>query len=153
MKRADLQHLIASKNKKGPYLEGNLLGGSPMGIKAIYDVAKCGGSIGTHKLIDQDGNLAVVPKGAIVKFALFDEVTALDSANDTGRFALHIQSANDLVSATVISSLTGTVALAPLNTAATAIKMTDERNITATIDQEVITAGKFNVFVEYVFSD
>jgi hypothetical protein len=44
------------------------------------------------------------------------------------------------------------VAGIPVGTAATSIKMTADRTLQATIATGAITAGKFNLIIEYIYS-
>ncbi len=115
-----------------------------------------------------------LPAKAIITRAWIDVVTTFTSAGaDAGTIAIHAQSAGDIVAAVAISAagdvwdagvhgakpgnfaLDGN-ALTQINMAAalsaTAIKMTAEREITATVAVQALTAGKANIFVEYIVS-
>lgn len=118
-----------------------------------------------------------LPDNAIVTRAWYDVVTTFTSAGaDAGTIALKVQGANDLVSAIAISDGTniwdagahGCLPLAP-NLGADAahdsqlevvalmsalqIKLTAERELTATVAGQALTAGKLVLYVEYVISD
>ena len=117
-----------------------------------------------------------LPAKAIVTRVLVDVVTTFTSADDSATIALHAQSANDIVAAIAISDATNVwdagirgskvgfpnfgadaahdsaVEVAALF-AATAIKMTAEREITATVAVQDLTAGKANIIVEYIVSN
>lgn len=95
-----------------------------------------------------------LPAGAIVLQGLVDVVTTFTSATDAATIALRIQSANDLVSAIAISNGAnpwdaGLKATVPVDTAATAIKLTAEREVQAVVAVETLTAGKLRVYVRY----
>lgn len=116
-----------------------------------------------------------VPINAVITRAWIDVVTTFaDGASDAATIAIHLQSAGDIVAAIAISDATnvwdagahgskiGTYALdgnalsqvaggAALS--ATFIKMTAERELTATVAVHALTAGKANIFVEYFISD
>jgi hypothetical protein len=116
-----------------------------------------------------------IPTKAIITRVWVDVVTTFTSATDAGTIALHLQAANDVVSAIAISdasnvwdagirgSKIGVPALADTATetalvvnalfAASMLKLTAVRELTATVAVEALTAGKANIFVEYVISD
>jgi hypothetical protein len=116
-------------------------------VVATYDFAKHGGAVGTVTLDD-----AVLPDNAIITQVWIDVITAPTSGG-AATIALTAQSAADLKAATAIASYTGVVAGVPVGTAATAIKLTAERIVTATIATAALTAGKLKVFVEYIQSE
>ena len=116
-----------------------------------------------------------IPINAIITKVWYDVITTLTSATDAATIALHLQTAGDLVAAIAISDATNVwdagmhgskvgypnfgadaahdtaVEVAALF-AGTFVKMTAEREITATVAVEALTAGKVNVFVEYFLS-
>lgn len=117
-----------------------------------------------------------IPTKAIITRVWVDVVTTFTSAGaDAGTIALHLQAANDVVAAIAISdasnvwdagihgSKIGVPALADTATetallvnalfAASMLKLTAVREITATVGGQALTAGKANVYVEYVLSD
>lgn len=137
---------------------------------ATYDVS--GGDSGT---VAAHGLGIYLPTKAIVTKAWVDVVTTFtDGASDTATIALKIEGTGDLVAAIAISDSTNPwdaglhdtkvnnfaldgnsltqVAMAAAR-AATMIKTTAIREITATVATAALTAGKMNVFVEYVISD
>ena len=118
-----------------------------------------------------------IPTKAIVTRVWIDVVTTFTSAGaDAGTIALHLQSANDVVSAIAISDASevwdagihgskigypnlgadaahdSALEVAALF-AGTMLKMTAQRELTATVAEQALTAGKANIFVEYVISD
>lgn len=138
---------------------------------AVYDVAVDGGAIGAHTLG------VFLPAKAIITDAWIDVVTTFaDGVSDAATIAASVESAGDLVAAIAISDASnvwdagihGTKVTAPnlgadaahdsqlevvALTAATKIKTTAVREITMTTAGVILTAGKANVFVEYVISD
>lgn len=117
-----------------------------------------------------------IPSKAVVTKVWYDVITTVTTASaDAGTIALHLQAADDVVAAIAVSDATnvwdagirGTkigwpnlgadtahdtaVEVAALF-AATMLKMTAEREITATVAVAALTAGKINIFVEYVLS-
>lgn len=138
---------------------------------ATYDVT--GGDSGT---IAAHGLGVYLPNKAIVTNAWVDVVTTFaDGASDAATIALSVQSANDLVAAIAISDssnpwdaglhgcLPGSYAEATVagdtalldatRKAGSYVKTTAVKEITATVATHALTAGKMNVFVEYVISD
>jgi hypothetical protein len=119
-----------------------------------------------------------LPDNAIVIRAWYDVVTTFTSAGaDAGTIALKVQGANDLVNAIAINAASpgvwdvgarGCLPLAPnlgadsahdsqleviALMAALQIKLTAERELTATVAGQALTAGKLVLYVEYVISD
>lgn len=114
-----------------------------------------------------------VPDNAIITNIWWDVITTFTSATDAATIAVHVESANDLVSAIAISDATnvwdagihaGKVGAPNLGAdaahdsqvevaalfAGTYLKLTAEREITATVAVEALTAGKAVFYVEYV---
>jgi hypothetical protein len=72
--------------------------------------------------------------------------------------AISVEGANDIVTATAVSAGgniwdAGIHDIIPDSTGSTAVKTTQARNVTATIAGQVFTAGKFNVWLEYVIGE
>ena len=124
--------------------------GVPRVAVATYDFAVTGGAVTAHPLGVE------IPNGAVVVDSLIDVVdTIVADSGETGTIAIHLQSANDIVSAIAVGDTgapwdAGLHAGVPVGTAATAIKMTADRQITATIGTAAVTAGKFRVWIHYV---
>jgi len=119
----------------------------------------------------------IIPDNAVITDAWIDVSTTCASAGtDAGTMAIHVEGANDLVSAIAISDATnvwdagvhGTLVSAP-NLGADAahdtalevialfagskIKTTDDREVTFTIATNAFTAGVINVYIDYVMSE
>ena len=115
-----------------------------------YDFAKQGGLKVAYKLG------VTLPAGAIVIDSAVDVLTTCQTASaDAGTMAISIETANDIVTATAVSAGgniwdKGVHAGVPVGTAATAIKLTADRTLTATIATQAFTAGKFNVWLWYL---
>lgn len=122
-------------------------------LKASYDFAKQGGLQGTISLLVEDGKPAKLPSRAIVKDVLIDVLTAPTSGGAATIALSTGQAANDLKAATAIASYTGIVAGVPVGSAATSIKLTADRTPNMVVATADLTAGKFNVLIEYFFSD
>lgn len=126
-------------------------------LRCTYDFAVLGGSSAAAlSLRAPDGSVCKLPNKAIVKQALIDVVTALNSTSFTGIATVALgtgQAANDIKTATTYSTYSAVMAGIPVGTAATAIKMTAERTPTITIATRDLSAGKINVFIEYLLSN
>lgn len=124
-------------------------------MKASYDFAVQGGSdVASLNLKDTDLKDAVIPKSAIIKQVLIDTITAPVGTNATITLAADTPGA-DLKAATAITSYTAGSLQAgtPVGTAATMHKMLADRTITMRVLGNNLTAGKFNVFIEYYLSN
>ena len=116
-----------------------------------------------------------LPTKAIITEVWVDVVTTFTSAGaDAGTIALHVQAADDIVAAIAISdasnvwdagihgskigsyATSGNAETALVQTAALAasrLKLTAAREITATVATQALTAGKANIYVEYTLSE
>lgn len=134
-------------------LGDRVIAGSYHTLRVKYDFAIEGGSVATVSLKDAVTGLpAVLPKGAIIRHCIIDTITQ-GATSASGTVALNAQSAGDLKAALAAASYTGLVACVPVGTAATAIKLTDDRTLTATVATGALTAGKFYVIIQYEMSD
>ncbi len=142
---------------------------------ATFDTADNDSSGVSNKTIAAHGLGVYLPDNAIITRAWVDIVTTFTSAgSDAGTIALKAQTANDLVAAIAISdastvwdagvrgalpnnyALDGNALTAIAMTAARAgsrIKTTAERELTATVAVQALTAGKLVLYVEYIISD
>jgi len=136
---------------------------------APYSFAVHGGAVGTI------GLGVFIPDNAIVTNVWIDVITTVTTASaDAGTLALQIQAANDVVAAIAVSdasnvwdagirgskigviAISGDAETALVATAAAAankLKMTAVREVSLVIGGQAVTAGKFNVYVEYVVGE
>jgi len=141
---------------------------------AIFDTAATDSSGAANTTIAAHGLGVYIPTKAIITNAWVDVVTTFTSATDAATIALKAQSAGDLTAAIAISDASNvwdsgirgclpgsyaeatvagdTAILDAARKAASYIKMTAERELTATVAVEALTAGKAVLFVEYVIS-
>lgn len=116
-----------------------------------------------------------IPDNAIITNAWVDVTTTFTSANDSATIALKVESAGDLTAAIAISDASNvwdagihgclpgsyaeatvagdTAVLDAARKAASYVKTSAIREITATVAVQALTAGKLNVYVEYVISE
>lgn len=150
---ADTKNLLNKMNSTAQKIRlGSMLEGQRGVLRATYNFAVQGGAVGTVNLKDSDGNDATLPIGAIVTQVYIDEVTNVTSGG-SATIALGANTTTDLIGATAIASFSGIIAGTPTGSAASMVKLTAARTLTATIGTAAITAGKLNVFVEYVVSE
>lgn len=144
----------ASQNMMAKHKLGDLVSWRVVKVaRARYNFSTQGGAISTIPLLDEYGVQVVLPAKALVVGCYIDVQTA-GTTSASGTIALSTgQAAADLKVATAAASYTGIVACIPVGTAATAIKLTADSKMTATIATGAITAGKFDVLVEYIISD
>jgi hypothetical protein len=132
-----------------PIIEGAIQRGV---AKFTYDYDLHGGTVGNVTLSGTP-----LPKNAIVWDGVVDVITALTSSLSGTAAVTTSQVANDLVTAAAVSgapwSTTGRKAIVPVGTAAAAIKLTADRAPLLVIGTGALTAGKFNLFIEYYLSD
>ena len=131
----------------------------------------------SERAVGAHGLGVYLPDNAIITNAWYDVITTVTTAStDSGTIALHVQSAGDLVAAIAVSNASnvwdagvhGTLVSAPnlgadaahdtaleviALYAALPIKMTAEREITATVAVAALLTGKVRIFVEYVISE
>jgi hypothetical protein len=114
-----------------------------------YDFAVDGGAGGAIVLRSNDGP---IPKGAAVTGG-YVTVTTGFTTGTSAQGALHVNAANDLVSATIVSgapySTTGNKDIVPDATGSTAITTTAARSPTFTISVGTVTAGAFTLILYY----
>lgn len=120
-------------------------------LKATYDFAVGGGAVADIVMKDQDGADAVIPSGAIITHVLIDVRTAVLSGGNA-TVAIKAEGAADLLGATAKASLTLNAFLdgVPVSSAATAVRLTADRTIKATVAVAALTAGKIDAYITYV---
>jgi predicted RecA/RadA family phage recombinase len=141
---------------------GGALAGSADGLsmlrvaKATFDPSAVSG----HRTIAAHTLGVTIPDNAIICGGFVEVLTTFTSATDAGTIAIHVQSANDIVSALAISNGSNIwdAGLHPIipkaNTPeSNGIKLTAGRLITATVAVEALTAGKATIFIFYVQGD
>lgn len=149
---ADAKLLLNKMNSTAQKVQlGSVLQSQRGALRCTYDFAVNGGAVGTVNLKDPDGNDATLPISAIVTQVYIDEVTNVTSGG-AATVSVGANTTTDLLAATAIASFSGIIAGVPVGTAATMVKLTAARTLTASIATAALTAGKLNIFVEYVVS-
>ncbi len=119
--------------------------------KAEYDFATDGGLVSAIDLG------VTLPDNAIVVGGFYEVITTATSSGDIATGALSLEGADDILVAVAIGTGTpfdaGNRAIVPSGVGTTAVKLTAARALTFTIAVEAFTAGKFNVYLEYVVGE
>lgn len=141
---------------------------------AVFDAAALDSSGTANTTVAAHGLGVFIPTKAIITNAWTDVITTFTSGTSAATIALKAEGANDLVAGIAINSgstrwnsglggcLPGSYAEATVagdsalldaaRKAGSYIKTTAERELTATVGVEVLTAGKLVLFVEYIIS-
>ena len=134
---------------------GNANGLQALGVARFqFDPTTTAGlrTVGAH------GSGITIPIHSIVVGGFVDVNTAFTSAAGTATIAIHVEAANDIITAAAVSgapwSTIGLKAIAPkANTPeSTAVKATAAREITCTVAVQDLTAGCLTGFLYYVVS-
>ncbi|PHR26543.1 MAG: hypothetical protein COA36_11725 [Desulfotalea sp.] len=113
-----------------------------------YDFARDGGALGVINLRG-----ATLPKNAVLTSALVDVHTAV-AGGAGSTISIDLASESDVRGALPLTNYTtGIKACNQNGTATNAIKLTEPKMPTITIGELPLTAGRFNVILEYVISD
>lgn len=96
-----------------------------------------------------------MPDNAIITGGMIDVITGFaDEDDDSATLAFQAQGANDLVTATAISSGTswdaGIKDIIPDATGSTAVKMTAAKEVFMLVADDQLTAGKLMIYIRYV---
>ena len=117
-----------------------------------YDFAVDGGAIGTITMRGGSALGGTIPTGSVI-LGGYIEIDTGFTTGSAATMALQAEGAGDLQAATVVSgapySTTGRKAIVPVWTAASTVKTTAARALTAVIATGTITAGKGRVVVFY----
>lgn len=120
-----------------------------------FDTADTDSAGAANTAIGAHGSGVTIPANAIVVGGFFEVNTAF-TTSASGTLAIHVQSANDIQTATIVSSApfssTGRKAIVPkANTPeSTSIKLTADREITCTVATGALTAGKLTGYLYFV---
>ncbi len=134
-------------------LLGNLLSNQLNAAKGLYDFSIHGGAVSTINLDDVTNEFGttsnvVIPSGSIIWSGVVDTLTQ-GATSASGTFSLGLNTTTDLLGATAAASINNRVALVPVGTAASCVKLTADRTLTTSIATGAVTAGKFNVYLQY----
>lgn len=134
------------------YSLGTLLHKNVNVVVGKYSFAVQGGAVSDISLLsdlNDTHSTITIPSGAVIKQVYTDTLTS----GAGGSLAFKLQSTADLVAAKNSSTFTGIQAGVLTGAANLMIKLTAERTLKASITNSTVTAGKINVYVEYVLGD
>lgn len=120
-----------------------------------FDTAGTDSAAAANSAIGAHGTGVTLPINAIVVGGFFEVNTAF-TTSASGTLAIHVQGANDIQTATIVSSApfssTGRKAITPkANTPeSTSIKLSAAREITCTVATGALTAGKLTGYLYFV---
>lgn len=149
------QALLKRANVSSP-LEGigDVVNRTKSMLRYTYDFSVLGGAITSTYLVDDQGNVVSMPKGALVTNVVANIIT--QPLPSTSSISLGLLTTTDLMATKAQSSLgVGFVAGAPVGTAATWVGPTTTQTgwLTTpvmTLTGSTLTAGKIEWFIEYV---
>ena len=119
-------------------------------VKATFDPS----GDATKRVIAAHSSGVFIPANAIITKSMYDVLTTFTSATDAGEIAVSVASAGDIKAATAISTgttydnIAALVAGTPIS-AATAIKLSVDKEVIFTTTVEALTAGKLDFYIEY----
>lgn len=126
------------------------------GTKGTYDFSVQGGAQGNKPLLDIEGLPVKLPPKAIIKKCYIDVVTAPLSVG-LATIAVNSKAVGDLKVATAKASLTANtlVSCIPDGTTTNAIRLntSSETTLGITIGASDLTAGKINVWVDWLLTN
>lgn len=127
---------------------GSELANQMVAIKCNYKFSRDGGAVGAIKLKDHNGDVVKVPNG----FLIWDAVVLVKTQVTSGgaaTLALGANTTNDIDAAEAVATYAANakIAMIPVGTAASAVLVTAEREITLTVASFALTAGEFDLFL------
>lgn len=136
----------------------HIVDGQSWGTRAQWSFADQGGAASTELFLhDNDGQSVSIPKGAVLTDCYLDVVTAPTSSTSSGSIAWSSSDAGDLKAATFVAgyttgSLIHCTKPSGSYTTSTMIRFTSEGFLKVKIGSEALTAGKINVYLQYILS-
>jgi len=134
------------------YSLGTALAKTPNVVIGKYSFAVQGGAVGSVFLLrdlNDSTSRVTIPDNAVIKQVYTDTLTSLTNSS----VSIGAVSTTDLVANSQATYFTGVQAGTPINTAATMIKLSADKDVKLSISNVALTAGKINVYIEYVLGD
>lgn len=123
----------------------------PKYLKFQYDFADLGGATGAITLTDDADAAQTIPDNAVITRVTLDAITSATSGGSATIALGYTGAATAFLAATAYNNGEFTAGACTALTAAH--KTTAAVSVLATIGTTTITAGKFNVYVEYIEGD
>lgn len=111
-----------------------------------WDFAVDGGTAAAHEL---NGGTNVIPANSLITNVFYDEITALDSADDTATITFSLTTATTALTGAIAVGDGMALGVPDWATAGDWIKTTAADSITATIGTQAATAGKIRLYIMY----
>lgn len=134
----------------------HLYNATQLGAKATWDFDKSGGAANTDiAMLDKEGRKVTLPANAIITNCLIDVATQPASSTGSASIAISSSAVADLKAATFPAGYTTGAPLACIveGTLGNMIRTSSELTLKVRTGSEALTAGKINVWVQYVLSD
>ena len=122
----------------------------PLMAVVDYDGAVDGYTAAAHEL---NGGVHVIPDNAIILNVFYDEITALDSVNDTATVTFTLTTATTALTGAIAVGGGTALGVPDFATNTDWIKTTAADSITATVGTQALTAGKLRLYIMYVVSE
>ena len=125
--------------------------------RAFFDFSALDSAGVANSAIGAHGTGVFLPNKAVIVQSWYQVVTGFTSGTNLGTIALAANAANDIKTATVVSNAAyvtpGIVTGVSDGAVANMKSMTAERELTATVAVETLTAGRLVLFVEYYIGE
>ena len=115
-----------------------------------WDFDVDGGTAEAHEL---NGGTNIIPDNAIILNVFYDEITALDSLNDTATVTFSLTNATTALTGAIAVGDGIAMGVPDFATNTDWIKTAQADSITATIGTQAATAGKLRLYIMYVVSE
>lgn len=127
---------------------GDLVNKTQNLVRVTWDYTVDGGAVGTIS----PSRGAVLPASAIITRAWFNTLTTLVAGSGTPTIAWNSEGAGDIYAAATYANFTAANFVAGIEDGTTthSLKMLADRTVKMTIASASVTAGKIDLFIEYV---
>jgi hypothetical protein len=153
------QEFILNKQMGGPAQEvqlGTLINKTKAVLIARYSYAVQGGSTAADISLLTDlkntKSYAVLPAKAVVTNVWIDPSSAVTAAG-SATVAIKAVGAGDLLGATAKAAFSGYIQGVPTGATTTFVTLTTAKTVKATVATSPLTAGKFDVVIEYIIGN
>jgi hypothetical protein len=126
-------------------------------LVAVYDFSVLGGAVGSINLVDDAGNAALLPVGAVVTEVICAVLTTVTSGG-SATISCDLLVAADLMAATAKASLVQTAGsqytlgkpvMSDVSKFVGPVSAVGGSNVAVTVGTAAVTAGKIKYFIQY----
>lgn len=160
---SDQEYILNGMNSQAQKVQlGTLINKTLNLLVARYSYAVQGGStssaISLLTNLNNKRSYAVLPSGAVIKNVWVNVLTAPTSGSTLATVALQAASAGDLLGSTLVTALPTFQQGVPTGATSTFVKLNAQKTIKVQVGPAAagsapLTAGKFDVFIEYVLGN